>query len=87
MVGADAGFGVEELADDGVVAERLAGQRPYWRPGAASGYHALVMAALSGEVVRRATGRTVQDLFAERVREPYAVDFFLGLPADTRPAS
>lgn len=35
-------------------------------------YHALVMAALSGEVVRRATGRTVQELFAERAGAPYA---------------
>ncbi|WP_026196765.1 EstA family serine hydrolase [Sciscionella marina] len=80
LVGADEGFGIEELADDRIVAERLGAQRPYWRPGTAFGYHALVAAALSGEVVRRATGRTVQQHFAERVREPYAVDFYLGLP-------
>ena len=80
LVGADTGFTLDELADDRIVAERLGRQRPYWRPGSAFGYHALVIAALSGEVVRRATGRTVQEHFAERVRDPYAVDFYLGLP-------
>ncbi|WP_274911124.1 serine hydrolase domain-containing protein [Streptomyces sp. WZ-12] len=85
LVGAEAGFTVEELADDQHVAERLGAQRPYWRPGAAFGYHALVMGALSGEVVRRATGRSVQELFAERIREPYGVDFHLGLPQEQEP--
>ncbi|WP_206506360.1 serine hydrolase domain-containing protein [Streptomyces chrestomyceticus] len=82
LVGADAGFTLDELTDDRVVAERLAGQRPYWRPGTAFGYHALVIAALTGEVVRRTTGRTVQEHFAERVRDPYGVDVHLGLPDD-----
>jgi CubicO group peptidase (beta-lactamase class C family) len=82
LVGADAGFTPDELADDRIVAERLGAQRPYWRPGTAFGYHALVIAALSGEVVRRATGRTIQEHFAERVRDQCTVDFHLGLPAD-----
>jgi CubicO group peptidase (beta-lactamase class C family) len=82
LVGADAGFTLEEISDDRTVAERLGGQRPYWRPGSAFGYHALVIAALSGEVVRRATGRSIQEHFAERVRDPHAVDFYLGLPDD-----
>ncbi|MFH8583897.1 serine hydrolase domain-containing protein [Streptomyces celluloflavus] len=82
LVGADSGFTLEELSDDRIVAERLGGQRPYWRPGSTFGYHAMVIAALSGEVVRRSTGRTIQEHFAERVRVPYAVDVHLGLPAD-----
>lgn len=82
LVGADAGFTIEELADDQYVAERLGAQRPYWRPGTAFGYHALVMGALSAEVVRRATGRSVQELFAERMRDAYGVDFHLGLPQE-----
>jgi CubicO group peptidase (beta-lactamase class C family) len=85
LVGADGGFTAEELADDRIVAERLGAQRPYWRPGTAFGYHALVMGALSGEVVRRATGRGVQELFAERVRDAYRVDFHLGLPPEQEP--
>ncbi|QGV80779.1 serine hydrolase domain-containing protein [Streptomyces ficellus] len=85
LVGADGGFTFEELADDRVIAERLAGQRPYWRPGAAFGYHAYVIGALTGEVVFRATGRTLQDLFEERVRAPYGLDFHLGLPEEHEP--
>ncbi|WP_409462131.1 serine hydrolase domain-containing protein [Amycolatopsis sp. GA6-003] len=85
LVGSDEGFSREELADDRIVAERLARQRPFWRPGSAFGYHALVIGALSGEVVRRATGRTIQEQFADRVRDPYAVDFYLGLPAELEP--
>lgn len=82
LVGADDGFTLAELADDQVIAERLGAQWPYWRPGTAFGYHALVIAALTGEVVRRATGQTVPELFAKRIRDPYAVDFYLGLPED-----
>ncbi|MGW7412968.1 serine hydrolase domain-containing protein [Streptomyces sp. NPDC054863] len=80
VVGADTGFTAEELADDRAIAERLAGQRPYWRPGTAVGYHAYVIGALAGEVVRRVTGRTIQEIYEERVRAPYGLDFFVGLP-------
>ncbi|MEV6176235.1 serine hydrolase domain-containing protein [Streptomyces sp. NPDC052015] len=85
VVGLDAGFGEEELADDRAIAERIADQRPFWRPGTAFGYHALVIGALTGEVVRRATGRTTQELFEERVRAPYGLDFHLGLPEALEP--
>ncbi|MEU1144258.1 serine hydrolase domain-containing protein [Streptomyces sp. NPDC005863] len=82
VVGADSGFSPEELADDRVIAERLAAQRPYWRPGTAFGYHALSIGALSGEVVFRATGRTLQELYEERVRAPYGLALHLGLPEE-----
>ncbi|MFI6876382.1 serine hydrolase domain-containing protein [Streptomyces sp. NPDC050400] len=80
LIGVDGGFTVTELADDRVVAERLAGQRPFWEPGTAYGYHALVIGALTGEVVRRATGRTLQEVYEERIRAPHGVEFWLGLP-------
>jgi CubicO group peptidase (beta-lactamase class C family) len=85
LVGADEGFTAEELADDRVIAERLAPQRPYWRPGTAFGYHALVIGALTGEVVRRVTGRSIQEHYDERVRKPFGLDFYLGLPEELEP--
>ncbi|MEV0052927.1 serine hydrolase domain-containing protein [Saccharopolyspora shandongensis] len=85
IVGADAGLSLEEVADDRVIAERLAAQRPYWRPGTAFGYHALVIGALVGEVVRRATGETLQQHFEARVRAPHDLDFYLGLPEEQEP--
>jgi len=85
LVGLDTGFSEDELADDRAIAERLADQRPFWRPGTAFGYHALVIGALTGEVVRRATGHTLQEIYEERVRAPYGLDFFLGLPEALEP--
>ncbi|MFF3844218.1 serine hydrolase domain-containing protein [Streptomyces sp. NPDC002328] len=85
VVGTDTGFSPQELADDRQLAERLADQRPFWRPGTAFGYHGLVIGALVGEVVRRATGRSLQEVYEERVRAPYGLDFFLGLPARHEP--
>ncbi|MER0477915.1 serine hydrolase domain-containing protein [Streptomyces sp. Edi2] len=84
VIGADDGFTPEELADDRIIAERLAGQRPFWQPGVGHGYHALAIGALTGEVVRRTTGRSLQEIYEERVRAPYALDFFLGLPESER---
>ncbi|MGA5062319.1 serine hydrolase domain-containing protein [Streptomyces exfoliatus] len=85
VIGADGGLSAAELADDRAIAARLAGQRPFWEPDTGHGYHALVIGALVGEVVLRATGRTVQDLFEERVRVPYGLDYYLGLPEELEP--
>ncbi|WP_053853088.1 serine hydrolase domain-containing protein [Streptomyces sp. NRRL B-24085] len=85
VVGLDAGFSAQELADDRAMAERLADQKPFWRPGTAFGYHALVIGALTGEIVRRATGRTLQEVYEERIRTPYGLDFHLGLPEALEP--
>ncbi|MER5553521.1 serine hydrolase domain-containing protein [Streptomyces sp. NPDC002793] len=85
VVGVDEVFTIEELADDRLMAGRLAAQAPYWTPGTAFGYHGLVVAALVGEVVRRATGRSLQDWWESRVRRPRYVDFFLGLPEELEP--
>jgi len=85
VVGTETGFCTEELADDRAIAERLAAQRPFWRPGAAFGYHVLVAGALVGELVRRVTGHSVQHVFETRVRAPYGLDLYLGLPQEQEP--
>ncbi|MER5967174.1 serine hydrolase domain-containing protein [Streptomyces sp. NPDC002057] len=85
VIGADGGLSPEELADDRAIAARLAGQRPFWEPDTGHGYHGLVIGALVGEVVLRATGRTIRDLYEERVRAPYALDYYLGLPEELEP--
>ncbi|MEU2924471.1 serine hydrolase domain-containing protein [Streptomyces sp. NPDC007251] len=82
---AEQAFTVEELADDRVTAARLAGREPLWEPGAAWGYHAFVIGALTGEVVRRVTGRSIQELYEERIRAPYGLDYYLGLPKEAEP--
>ncbi|MER7623869.1 serine hydrolase domain-containing protein [Streptomyces sp. NPDC126503] len=84
-IGVEDGFTAEELADDRRIAARLAGHRPYWKPDSGHGYHGLTVGALVGEVVRRAVGRSVQELFEERVRAPYGLDYYLGLPEELEP--
>ena len=42
--------------------------------------HALTMGVFMEELVRRLTGTTLQSLFAERLRDPYDISFYLGLP-------
>ncbi|MFC7304416.1 serine hydrolase domain-containing protein [Streptomyces monticola] len=79
-IGVEGGFTLDELADDRLLARRLAGHRPYWKPGTRSGYHALVIGALTGEVVFRATGRTLKEHYEKRIRAPHGLDFHLGLP-------
>lgn len=61
---------------------RLAATVPLWRPGTAFGYHALTIGILMEELCRRAAGSTLQELFDQRLRVPYGIDFFLGLPED-----
>ncbi|MFI6870131.1 serine hydrolase domain-containing protein [Nocardia sp. NPDC050406] len=82
VIGADGGFTVAELADERVIAERLVGQRPYFAPGTAQGYGGFVTYAIIGEVVRAITGSSIQQLFERRIRAPYGLDVYLGLPAE-----
>jgi CubicO group peptidase (beta-lactamase class C family) len=80
VIGVDGGLPAAELADDRVIAARLAGQRPYWRPGTACGYGGFVSFAIVGEVIHRVTGRSLQEIFEERIRAPFGLDIHLGLP-------
>ncbi|MER7772309.1 serine hydrolase domain-containing protein [Kitasatospora sp. NPDC096140] len=72
---------VEDLYDWENVTAGLAAQAPDWEPGTAAGYHALTFGFLIGEVVRRITGRSLGEFFAEEVAEPLGADFHIGLSA------
>jgi CubicO group peptidase (beta-lactamase class C family) len=85
VVGAEDGLTLDELADDHALAERMAAETPLWRPGAAHGYASFVPFAIVGEVVRRVTGRSIQELYEERLRAPYGLDVYLGLPESLEP--
>jgi CubicO group peptidase (beta-lactamase class C family) len=69
----------EALAWDPAV-EALAEQAPIWEPGTKHGYHALTYGWLVGEVVRRATGRTLGQVLSEDVSRPLGLDLWIGLP-------
>lgn len=84
LPGVAGGFALAELTT-AEAAARLAGAVPLWRPGTAFGYHALTMGILMEELCRRVAATTLQDLYDTRIRQPYGIDFFLGLPEDQEP--
>jgi CubicO group peptidase (beta-lactamase class C family) len=77
----DAGLsGLDQLSGPALV-RRLERQAPWWPPGSAFAYHPITSGAMLGEVVRRVTGRTLGEWFAEHVARPLDLEFWIGLPA------
>ncbi|HWE57962.1 MAG TPA: serine hydrolase domain-containing protein [Acidimicrobiales bacterium] len=70
----------EALAWDPAI-RNLAAQEPMWAPGTTHGYHAVTYGWLVGEVIRRATGRSVGRYLADEIAGPLGLEFWIGLPA------
>ena len=73
------------LLDWDYMVEKLAGEAPFWQPGTRSSYHAVTFGYLVGGVVRRASGRSLGQFFAEEVAGPLGIDYWIGLPVDKEP--
>jgi CubicO group peptidase (beta-lactamase class C family) len=71
-------FGVEDIYDWDKATSHLARQAPWWRPGTASGYHAVNYGHLIGEVIRRATGKTLKEFVRDEIAEPLGADVQIG---------
>ncbi|MXY54309.1 MAG: beta-lactamase family protein [Gammaproteobacteria bacterium] len=69
----------EELYDWQHCTDNLAAQKPWWEPGAQSGYHAITQGYLIGELVRRITGRSIGAFFREEIATPLGADFHIGM--------
>jgi CubicO group peptidase (beta-lactamase class C family) len=68
------------------VVEQLASQRPRWdwrEP--TPGYHVRSYGWLTGELIRRVTGRTIGRFFADEVAAPLDLEFWIGLPEAQEP--
>ncbi len=76
------------LSDWDAMTSALADQAPAWEPGTAHGYHGVTFGHLVGEVLRRATGRTVGELIHDELAAPLGVELMMPLPeaADARTA-
>lgn len=81
LPGWDEPLEVEDLYDWEKCTALLAAQEPWWEPGTMSGYHAVTQGYLVGELVRRISGRTLGEFFADQVAAPLGADFHIGLPA------
>ena len=68
----------DALYDWEMMVEALEQQAPWWEPGTQHGYHAITFGWLTGEVLRRVTGRTPGAFLRDEVCEPLGLDLHLG---------
>ncbi|MEU0334169.1 serine hydrolase domain-containing protein [Streptomyces sp. NPDC006193] len=73
-----------EAADPDLGAAAVAAQAPVWEPGADHGYHAQTYSWLTGELIRRVTGRPAGEWIADEIARPVGADLWLGLPQAQR---
>ena len=65
--------------------ERLAEEAPFWEPGTRNGYHGFTFGWTVGEMVRRASGKSLGTFFRQEVAGPLGLDFWIGLPEEIEP--
>jgi CubicO group peptidase (beta-lactamase class C family) len=79
-------FTLEQALSWDPVVEQLATQAPRWDwHESVPGYHVRSYGWLTGEVVRRVTGRTIGQFFADEVTGPLGIEWWIGLPESEEP--
>lgn len=78
------------VKDDGpydwaYMTERLAAEVPFWEPGTRNGYHGFSFGWTVGEMVRRASAKSLGAFFREEIAGPLGLDFWIGLPEEIEP--
>ena len=69
------------ILDHDAVADQLARQEPFWKPGEAHGYHARTYGFLADELVRRITqGTSLGTYFRLIFGDPLKLDLWIGVP-------
>jgi CubicO group peptidase (beta-lactamase class C family) len=63
----------------------LVAMAPVWQPGASCHYHPITYGSLLDGLVRKVTGKSVSQTFAEEIAGPLGLDFWIGLPAEQEP--
>lgn len=79
-----------KVKDDGpydwaYMTDRLAAEVPFWEPGTRNGYHGFTFGWTVGEMVRRASGKSLGTFFREEIAGPLGLDFWIGLPEEIEP--
>ena len=72
----------EDLCDWDKMCAAIAGSELWWEPGTKIGYHAYTFGYLVGEIVRRATGKTISQALLEEVSGPLGAgdELYFGMP-------
>jgi len=81
------GTSLVDLCDWDQMCATVAALAPIWEPGSRSGYHGLTFGWLLGEVVRRASGRRIDQIVREEIAAPLGIadSLALGITAGMRP--
>ncbi|KAJ5628136.1 hypothetical protein N7490_010364 [Penicillium lividum] len=72
----------EELCDNKAATERITQQAPWWTPGESSGYHLAIQGHMVGEIIRRISGKSLEQFVADEIARPLDADFQYGVPED-----
>ncbi|HUR77921.1 MAG TPA: serine hydrolase domain-containing protein [Acidimicrobiales bacterium] len=67
------------------VVDRIAAEEPFWEPGTRNGYHLVNFGWTVGEIVRRASGKSLGTFFQDAIARPLGLDFWIGLPEELEP--
>ena len=59
---------------------RMEDEAAWWEPGTRNGYHMVNFGWTVGELVRRVSGKSLGQFFADEVAGPMDADFWIGLP-------
>jgi len=68
----------EDVYDLEKSGDLLAKQAPWWEPGTASGYHGITQGHLVNGIIKRVTGKTLGQYFADEIAGPLGVDYYIG---------
>ena len=63
----------------------LEAQPPLWKPGDASGYHAVSFSWLVGELFRRVAGIGLGAFVRDEIARPLGIELWIGAPAEVEP--
>src|SRR5687768_886491 len=75
----------DRMLDWDYMVDALAREAPAYEPGTRAGYHALTYGWLAGEIVRRVSGRPLDDFVREEIAGPLDLDgLYLGCPESER---
>lgn len=85
-----AGIPVADLAEPGDIYDwqkmvaAVAGQKPLWPAGEVQVYHSSTLGFISGELLRRVTGKTAGKFLQDEIAGPLGADYFIGLDDATQ---
>ncbi|WP_084419580.1 serine hydrolase domain-containing protein [Henriciella litoralis] len=62
--------------------KRMEDEPAWWEPGTRNGYHMVNFGWTVGELVRRVSGKSLGQFFADEVAGPTGANFWIGIPED-----